>query len=160
MAPADSWVEVGDVPSTGTNAGVATTGPSAVVLGTPAPHANAITGISDFLNDDFGDDAPATGNDSNFRGYQNTFTPAPGQTVSLVHFVVVGTSETAATAGQLVLISQAVAYMRGRFASWPPLLLRFATGDRSLSSAIAGLRSPSSSLGCQIGINVGRRVLL
>jgi amidase len=106
ITPGDSWVEVAGVPTTGTNAGIATIAPSAVVLGTPAPYANAITGVSDFLNDDFGDDAPTTGNDSNFRGYQNTFTLQPGQVESLVHFVVVGTSETAATAGTQVSLVQ------------------------------------------------------
>lgn len=107
--PIDSWVEVAGVPTTGVNAGIATVAPSAVVLGTPAPYANAITGVSDFLNDDFDNAAPTTGNDANFRGYQNTFTLQPGQVVSLVHFVVVGTTETSLTAGQQVSLVQSEA---------------------------------------------------
>jgi amidase len=98
VEPSDSWAEIGVVNASG----VATNGPSAVVFGTPAPFKAAMTGVSDFLNDQFALEAPESGHESNFRGYQNSFTLAPGQVVTLAHFVLVGTSESEATKGAQV----------------------------------------------------------
>ena len=111
IEPSDSWVEVGVE-----SGGVARNGPSALVLGTPAPFAGATKGVSNFLNDDFMLEAPLTGHESNFRGYQNSFTLQPGQVVTLVHFVVVGTSETEATKGTQVAL---VASAAGQLAEHP-----------------------------------------
>ena len=104
IEPTDSWVEIGVESS-----GVAKNGPSAVVLGTPAPFTGAFSGVSNFLNDGFSLEAPTSGHESNFRGYQNSFSLQPGQVVTLVHFVVVGTSETEATKGTQVALVAAAA---------------------------------------------------
>ena len=100
IEPTDSWAEIGVENASG----VATNGPSAVVIGTPAPFAGAMTGLSDFLSGSFSLSAPLSGHESNFRGYQNSFTLEPNQVVTLAHFVVVGTSETEATKGTQVAL--------------------------------------------------------
>jgi amidase len=87
----DTWVEVAN-PST---AGVSSRGPSAVVNGTQS-------GTGNFQRDPFGNVLPATGLEANFYGYKNTLTLAPGQTRSLLRYVVAGRAEAAATAGQQV----------------------------------------------------------
>jgi amidase len=87
----DTWVEIAN-PSA---AGVSGRGPSAVVNGTQDATGN-------FQRDPFGNALPATGLEANFYGYTNTLTLAPGQTKSLLRYVVAGRAETAATAGQQV----------------------------------------------------------
>ena len=87
----DKWVEVAN-PST---AGVSNRGPSAVVNGTQS-------GTGNFQRDPFGNPLPLTGLEANFYGYKNTLTLAPGQTKSLLRYVVAGRAEAAATAGQQV----------------------------------------------------------
>jgi amidase len=88
----DSWVEVS---AAATPAGPTPRGPSAVVLGTPG----SLFGTGDYEYGPFTTPLPATGLESNFYGYDSTLTLAPGQTRSLLHFVVAGRAETAATAG-------------------------------------------------------------
>jgi amidase len=91
-SPADSWVEV-DTPSVpGNLASPSAQGPSAAVLGTVA-----FTQTSDFLVDPFNKPLQTSGDEANEYGYINHFTLQPGQTRSLVHFVVIGLSETAKT---------------------------------------------------------------
>jgi amidase len=98
--PADAWVVV-DTPSTA--AGNPTVnGPSAVVLGTPQgtganAFSGAITGATDFLEGTFTKALPTTGAEANEYGYVNHLTIAPGQTKALVHYVVIGLSETKKT---------------------------------------------------------------
>jgi amidase len=86
--PADSWVEV-DTPSVvGDLASASQFGPSAAVLGSVP-----ITQTSDFLVDPFNKPLQTSGDEANEYGYINHFTLQPGQTRSLVHFVVTGLSE-------------------------------------------------------------------
>jgi amidase len=92
----DAWVEIANSGA----AGPATTGASAVVLGTPTPYAGTIFATGNHQRNPFGTSLATTGLDANFYGYKNTITIAPGQTSSLLHFVVAGTRETTATAGQ------------------------------------------------------------
>ncbi|MDA0162108.1 amidase [Solirubrobacter ginsenosidimutans] len=87
----DSWVEVANPSATG----VSNRGPSAVVNGTQS-------GTGNFQRDPFGNPLPLTGLEANFYGYKNTLTLAPGQTKSLLRYVVAGRAEAAATAGQQV----------------------------------------------------------
>ena len=56
-------------------------------------------GAGNFQRDPFGAPLPASGLEANFYAYKNTLTLAPGQTKSLLRFVVAGRAETAATAG-------------------------------------------------------------
>ncbi len=98
----DTWVEVAN-PST---AGVSNRGPSAVVNGTQS-------GTGNFQRDPFGNPLPLTGLDANFYGYKNSLTLAPGQTKSLLRYVVAGRAETTTTAGQQVTRS------RPRRRRWP-----------------------------------------
>ena len=70
-----------------------TRGPHAAVIGTQ-------TGSVNFQRDPFGAPLPATGLEANFYAYRNTITLAPGQTKSLLRYVVAGRTETAATDGR------------------------------------------------------------
>jgi amidase len=86
---ADSWVEV-DTPSVvGSLASPSAQGPSAAVLGSVP-----FTQTSDFLVDPFNKPLQTTTDEANEYGYINHFTLQPGQTRSLVHYVVIGLSET------------------------------------------------------------------
>ncbi|HWT91896.1 MAG TPA: amidase [Solirubrobacteraceae bacterium] len=77
-------------------------GPSAVVFGSPDPFAGALARMANFLRDPFGAAPAASGHEANFVGYQHSFTLQPGETKTLAHFVVIGTSENASTAGTQV----------------------------------------------------------
>ncbi len=107
ISDADSWVEV-FVPPAQPNPPVSPPvtatprGPSATVLGTPAPFAAGFTGTGNHQRDPFTIPLPTTGLDANFYGFRNNLTLQPGQTRSLLHFAVAGTAETAATSGQQV----------------------------------------------------------
>jgi amidase len=91
IAADDTWVAVANPSSSG----VSSRGPSAVVLGSQ-------TGMGNFQRDPFGLPLPVGGLDANFYGYKNSLTLAPGQTRSLLRYVVAGRAETAATAGAQV----------------------------------------------------------
>lgn len=93
ISAADAWVAV----ATSAPAGPSTRAPSATVLGTPAPFAGALGGTGNHQRDPFTIPLPTTGLDANFYGFRNNLTLAPGQTLSLLRFVVAGTPETAAT---------------------------------------------------------------
>ena len=88
--PADSWVAVDTPSEVGNLASASQFGPSAVVLGTAG---SAFTQTSDFLTDPFNKPLQTTGDEANEYGYINHFQLQPGQTRSLVHFVVIGLSE-------------------------------------------------------------------
>lgn len=100
IGASDAWVEV---TSPAPAANPATTrsfrGPSAVVLGTPAPFGGALSGLGNFQRDPFGNALATTGLEANFYGYGNTLVLASGQTRSLLRYVVAGIAETAGTAG-------------------------------------------------------------
>jgi amidase len=90
----DSWVEVANSGA----AGPATRAPHAVVLGSPS-YAGTTFGTGNQQRNPFSNPLPTTGLDANFYGYKNTITVPAGETVSLLHFVVAGRAEAAATAG-------------------------------------------------------------
>jgi amidase len=92
--PADSWVEMDSPSEPGNLASASAHGPSATVLGTAG---SSFTKTSDFLVDPFGKALQTSGDEANEYGFITHFTLAPGQTRSLVHFVVTGLSETAKT---------------------------------------------------------------
>jgi amidase len=90
VSTADSWV-ANDTPSEpGVIASPSQFGTSATVLGTGSP---AFTQTSDFLTDPFNKLLQTSGDEANFYGYINHFILQPGQTRSVVHFVVTGLSE-------------------------------------------------------------------
>ncbi|MCC7415611.1 MAG: amidase [Acidobacteria bacterium] len=97
VTAADGWVEVatpldGDEP---------VGGPQATVLGTPdtpdAAFDGAMTFAGHWLHDTFETPLSYSGHDGNFQAYVNTLTLPPGQSRSLLHFVVVGPRVTAAS---------------------------------------------------------------
>lgn len=93
-SPADAWVEVAtptSAPGTPSQ-----NGPSAVVLGTPAPFSGAIIATGDFLEQPFSRALPTTGDEANHYGYITHLMLAAGQTKALAHFVVIGLSEVKA----------------------------------------------------------------
>jgi amidase len=90
VSTADAWV-ANDTPSEpGVIASPSQFGTSATVLGTGSP---VFTQTSDFLTDPFNKLLQTSGDEANFYGYINHFILQPGQTRSVVHFVVTGLSE-------------------------------------------------------------------
>jgi amidase len=123
VSTADSWV-ANDTPSEpGVIASPSQFGTSATVLGTAG---SAFTQTSDFLTDPFNKPLQTSGDEANFYGYINHFTLQPGQTRSLVHYVVIGLSEkteVAPKAGIPAAGSQkaAVQTLAGELAATPDL---------------------------------------
>lgn len=107
VTSADSWVQH----ATPNTTGASQNGPSALVLGTPGTRgALAWSSIFSSVNP-FGSSIPADGMEANLRGYVRALTIQPGETVSLVHFVVLGRNETVAArpAGSQVAAVRAAA---------------------------------------------------
>lgn len=95
---ADSWVEVATPTAAATSptSGPSQNGPSAVVLGTPgSSHRGALVRTANFFRNPFVNTLPNDGMEANFFGYLRRVTIEPGETVSLVHFVVIGRNERA-----------------------------------------------------------------
>jgi amidase len=97
VTAADSWVEAA-TPLAGT---APVGGPQATVLGTPsspgAPFRGAITFAGNWLSNTFSAPLSYVGHEANFQAYVNTITLQPGQSRSLLHFVVLGQMVTAAS---------------------------------------------------------------
>ncbi len=92
---ADAWVQVATPHSSATSltSGPTISGPSAVVLGTPSFSGN-FTGIGVQQYDPFNDPIPSgDGLKDSFYGYKHTLILQPGQTKSILRFVVVGRGE-------------------------------------------------------------------
>ncbi|MGN8647297.1 amidase [Gracilibacillus sp. HCP3S3_G5_1] len=64
--------------------------PTGVVIGSPAPHRGAISGMGNQERNPFETPMATSGHEANFYGYINSFTIAPGETKSLARFVLVG----------------------------------------------------------------------
>ncbi|MBS1894688.1 MAG: amidase, partial [Actinobacteria bacterium] len=90
VSTADSWVANDSPSEPGVIASPSQFGTSATVLGTAG---SGFTQTSDFLTDPFNKPMQTSGDEANFYGYINHFTLQPGQTRSLVHYVVIGLSE-------------------------------------------------------------------
>lgn len=90
VTDADAWVEV----ATPLNGSTLVGGPQVTVLGTPntqeAPFAGAITFAGNWLYDTFENPLVYSGHEGNFQAYVYTLTLGPGETRSLLHFVVAG----------------------------------------------------------------------
>jgi amidase len=98
----DAWVTVATF-----SGGFSPTGPTAVVLGTPAPFAGFV-GTGNFQRDPFLTPLATTGQQANFYGYNDTLTVQPGETRTLARYFVAGRRETAGTPGASVtLVSDA-----------------------------------------------------
>jgi len=97
VTAADSWVEAA-TPLAGTTP---VGGPQATVIGTPsspaAPFPGAMTFAGNWLANTFTNPLSYTGHEANFQAYVNTITLQPGQSRSLLHFVVLGQMVTAAS---------------------------------------------------------------
>jgi amidase len=105
---ADAWVEVAtpNASATTPTSGPTQNGPSAIVLGTAGTTLRgALTRTANFMRNPFANALATEGMEANFRGYLRTITIAPNETVSLVHFMVVGRNETVAArpAGSQIL---------------------------------------------------------
>lgn len=86
VTPADAWVEMA-TPTAGT---ALVGGPQATVLGSPSPHAGAMTFAGNWLFDTFNNPLSYSGHERNFQAYVNTITVPPGKSRSVLHFVVLG----------------------------------------------------------------------
>jgi amidase len=135
VTSADSWVQH----ATPNASGASANGPSALVLGTPgARGALAWNGIFSSLNP-FGSSVPADGMEANLRGYVRTVTIQPGETVSLVHFVVIGRNETVAArpaGSQVAAVRAAATDLAGT-----PVLSDLSVGEQCtiINFTVAGL---------------------
>jgi amidase len=109
VTPEDEWVET----ATPLNGGTPVGGPQVTVIGTPtsssAPFARAMTFAGDWLDDAFHDPLEYAGHRGNFQAYVNTITLKPGQTRSVLHFVVLGQMVTAATSAAVRAAVEGVA---------------------------------------------------
>src|SRR3984957_14527596 len=90
VTAADAWVDVATTLAGTTLVG----GPEVTVIGTPSTPANpfdgAMTFAGNWLVDTFNNPLSYVGHEGNFQAYVNTITLKPGQTRSLLHFVVLG----------------------------------------------------------------------
>jgi amidase len=93
VTPEDIWVEAATPLNDATPVG----GPQVTVIGTGAPFAGAMTFAGDWLDDAFHAPLVYGGHRGNFQAYVNTIRLAPGQSRSVLHFVVLGQMVTAAT---------------------------------------------------------------
>ena len=97
VTQADSWVEVA-TPLVGT---APFGGPQATVIGTPttpgAPFSGAMTFAGNWLVDTFNNPLSYAGHEGNFQAYINTIALQPGQSRSVLHFVVLGQMVTASS---------------------------------------------------------------
>jgi amidase len=91
ISNADSWAEVA---TSATAAGPTPNGPSAVVIGSPSPFTGGLTRAANFLRNPWDEALALAGHESNFFGYLNRITLQPGETRTLMRFVVVGYNET------------------------------------------------------------------
>ncbi len=78
----DAWVSV-STPTPGYSAN----SPSAIVLGTPAPF-HGISGVGNFQRDPFLTPLATSGQQANFYGFNDELTLRPGETRSLVRYLV------------------------------------------------------------------------
>jgi amidase len=97
VTAADSWVEA----ATPLNGTIAVGGPQATVIGTSSspgsPFSGAMTFAGNWLANTFNSPLIYVGHEANFQAYVNTIALQPGQTRSLLHFVVLGQMVTAAS---------------------------------------------------------------
>ena len=97
VTAADAWVEAATPLAGTTKVG----GPQVTVIGTPtsaaAPFRGAMTFAGNWLFDSFRNPLAYVGHEGNFQAYVNTITLQPGQTRSLLHFVVLGQMVDAAS---------------------------------------------------------------
>ncbi len=87
IEPDDSWSVTGYA-----NADLR---PVGIAIGTPEPYAG-LAWMGNHELDPFADPLATTGHSSNFQGYVNELTLAPGETATLMRFVVIGPTGTGA----------------------------------------------------------------
>ncbi|MEU6354673.1 amidase family protein [Streptomyces sp. NPDC047072] len=89
----DGWAEW-YTPSAGTGS-ASFNGPSATTIGSPG-YAGSLSRVGNFLRNPFKNPLPTAGDEANHPGFVNRLELAPGQSLSLLHFVVTGLSESRA----------------------------------------------------------------
>ncbi len=140
----DSWVELDSPTSAATTptSGPSSRGPSAVVLG-GGP--GGFLGTGNFQRGAFDLPLPATGLEANFYGYNSRLTLAPGQTRSLLRYVVAGRAETTATAGQQIAAvrTQAAALAQAPDLSGIGTTQECTVSNWDFGAACAGVGAPS-----------------
>jgi amidase len=109
VTSADAWVEVA-TPADGANL---VGGPQITILGTPAtaasPFPGAMTFAGNWLHDTFNTALSYSGHEGNFQAYVNTLTLPPGQSHSLLHFIVLGARVTSTTSDSVRAAVEATA---------------------------------------------------
>ncbi|NHC25085.1 amidase [Nocardioides sp. IC4_145] len=110
ITAADGWASW-HTPTTAAG-GPSQNGPSATVFGTPG-EADALTRMGTFLHDPFDTPLPTDGDEANHPGFVTTLTIAPGDTASLLRYVVTGMPEGRAVAGATRPAGSEVAKVEG-----------------------------------------------
>lgn len=99
ITPTDSWASWYS-PSAGAGS-ASNNGPSATVAGEPGT-AGALTRMGNFLRDPFANDMAPGGDEANHPAFMTELTIQPGQTASLLRYVVAGRSEVRSLGGNPV----------------------------------------------------------
>ncbi|HZO05408.1 MAG TPA: amidase family protein, partial [Solirubrobacterales bacterium] len=96
IAADDAWVTFATPTAAATTptSGPSNYGPIAAVFGSPTPFTGGLVGTSQVMLDPFSSPLPASGNGANKVGLREKLVLEPGETKSLVNFLVVGLSET------------------------------------------------------------------
>jgi len=109
VTPHDAWVET----ATPLNGATPVGGPQVTVIGTAtspaAPFAGAMAFAGDWLDDAFHRPLVYTGHRGNFQAYVNRMRLQPGETRSVLHFVVLGQMVTAGTSATVRAAVEAMA---------------------------------------------------
>ncbi len=118
VTAADAWVEVATPLSGSTMVG----GPQVTVIGTPAsdpvPFEHAMTFAGNWSFNTFDQPLTYSGHDANFQAYINSITLQPGETRSVLHFVVLGQMVNEASSAS---VRSAVEQTATRLAAAPEL---------------------------------------
>jgi amidase len=112
VSSADSWAMVGTPTAAATSptSGPTQNGTSATVIGTAGTSlGGALLGLGNQHRNPFEQVLPTTGHEANFHGYVRRLMLQPGETRSLVQFVVIGLRDTAGTAGAQIQAVQTAA---------------------------------------------------
>ncbi len=102
ITSADAWATVGTPTAAATSltSGPTQNGTSATVFGTPGTSLpGALLRQNNWMRGPFENVLATSGHEANFHGYLRRIVLQPGETRSLVHFVVIGLRDSAATAG-------------------------------------------------------------
>lgn len=105
VTPADAWAEY----ATPLNGSTLVGGPQITVIGTPEPFAGAMTFAGNWLHASFTNPIVYSGHEGNFQAYVNELVLPPGESRSVLHYVVLGARVTTTTSASVRAAVEATA---------------------------------------------------